>query len=95
MSSSNEALLEKLRSEVEDNLKNEQFGVEELADKAGMSRSHLHRKLQEATGQSISQFIRKYRLKKAIEIPQGEEITASEVRLPGKVLVVPLISLNH
>ena len=74
------SLVDKLSREVEDNLKNEQFGVEELAEKVGMSRSNLHRKLQEATGQSISQFIREYRLKKAMEMLQvGEEITASEL----------------
>ena len=78
MSSSNEALIEKLRTEVEDNLKNEQFGVEELAERVGMSRSNLHRKLQEATGQSISQFIREYRLERAREILLNEDITASE-----------------
>ena len=73
------ALIERLQEEVDRNLQNEQFGVEELADNVGMSRSHLHRKLQEATGQSVSQFIREYRLQKAMEILQNEEITASEV----------------
>lgn len=72
-------LIERLSKEVEANLKNEQFGVEELAEIVGISRSHLHRKLQEATGQSVSQFIREYRLQRAIEILENEEITASEV----------------
>ncbi len=79
MSSSNDALLEKLRTEVEDYLKNELFGVEELAENVGISRSHLHRKLQEATGQSVSQFIREYRLQRAKEILLSEDITAAEV----------------
>ena len=79
MSSSQEALIEKLRQEVEENLQNEQFGVEDLADKVGMSRSNLHRKLQDATGQSISQFIREYRLIRAKEILLTEEFTSSEV----------------
>ncbi|HEY4656730.1 MAG TPA: AraC family transcriptional regulator, partial [Cyclobacteriaceae bacterium] len=56
-----DALLRKLLEEVEANLKNEQFGVEMLADKMGMSRSHLHRKLKQAAGKSVNQFIREYR----------------------------------
>lgn len=79
MSLSNEALLERLSQEVENNLQNEQFGVEELSESAGMSRSNLHRKLQEATGQSVSQFIREYRLIRAKEILLKEEISSSEV----------------
>ena len=51
-------LLEHLKSEVEANLNNAQFGVEELAKNVGLSRAQLHRKLNEATGQSGSQFIR-------------------------------------
>ena len=71
-------LVKALEQRVEDNLQNEQFGVEELAEGVGMSRSHLHRKLKEATGQSVSQFIREYRLKKARQLLQSEELTVSE-----------------
>ena len=79
MALSTQALLEKLRTEVENNLHNEQFGVEELAASVGMSRSNLHRKLQDATGQSVSQFIREYRLGKAMDILKEEEVSSSEV----------------
>ena len=54
--------LEKLKKEIDDNLTNDQFSVEELAKNIGMSRSQLHRKLNSATGQSVSQFIREHRL---------------------------------
>ncbi|MDH5367973.1 MAG: helix-turn-helix domain-containing protein [Cyclobacteriaceae bacterium] len=76
---SKNSLTKKLTEIVEENLQNEQFGVEELAEKVGINRSHLHRKLQETTGQSISQFIREYRLQSAMELLKNEEITASEV----------------
>lgn len=72
-------LLEVLEKEVEANLKNEQFGVEELAQKVGMSRSNLHRKLQLATGQSVSQYIREYRLHKALAYLETGILTVSEV----------------
>jgi AraC-like DNA-binding protein len=55
------ALVEKLKNVVDDNLTNEQFGVEELSKNIGISRSQLHRKLHATTGQSVSQFIREYR----------------------------------
>ncbi len=67
-----------LTSEIEKNINNSQFGVDSLAKAVGMSRSSLHRKLQRATGLSTSQFIREFRLKKALEILQSEDITASE-----------------
>jgi TolB-like protein/AraC-like DNA-binding protein len=73
------SLLEVLEMEVEANLKNEQFGVEELAQNVGMSRSNLHRKLQSATGQSVSQYIREYRLRKALEYLESGNLTVSEV----------------
>jgi TolB-like protein/AraC-like DNA-binding protein len=72
-------LIRKLETEIESNLTNEQFGVEELAEKVGISRSHLHRKLQKITGQSISQFIREYRLRQAMRLLVDENKTISEI----------------
>jgi TolB-like protein/AraC-like DNA-binding protein len=71
--------LEKLAQEVEENLTNDQFSVEELAKSIGMSRSQLHRKLNSATGQSVSQFIREYRLQRGMELLKTGEFTAAEV----------------
>ena len=75
----NEALLEKLKKNVDENLENTQFGVEELAKNMAMSRSQLHRKLISATGQSISQFIREYRLQRGMELLKAGNLTAAEV----------------
>lgn len=72
-------LLERLKKEVDDNLTNDQFSVEELAKNMGMSRSQLHRKLNMATGQSVSQFIREYRLQLGMELLKEGTLTASEV----------------
>jgi AraC-like DNA-binding protein len=71
--------LEKLRKEVDLNLTNDQFSVEELARNMGMSRSQLHRKLNNATGQSVSQFIREYRLQLSMELLREGKLTAAEV----------------
>lgn len=72
-------LIEKLENEVDANINNEQFGVDQLSAALGMSRSSLHRKLKKACGQSISQFIREYRLKKSHELLMKGNLTASEV----------------
>ncbi|MBT8307923.1 MAG: helix-turn-helix domain-containing protein, partial [Maribacter sp.] len=71
-------LVDKLILEIEANLNNDQFGVDGLAQAIGMSRSSLHRKLQKLLGVSTSQFIREYRLKRAMEILRNESTTASE-----------------
>ncbi|MDX1628294.1 MAG: AraC family transcriptional regulator, partial [Fulvivirga sp.] len=76
---SDHSLITKLQDQVETNLNNEQFGVEKLADAVGLSRSQLHRKLKKATGQSVSQFIREYRLEKARQLLLWENLTAAEV----------------
>ncbi|MBT8263346.1 MAG: helix-turn-helix domain-containing protein, partial [Bacteroidia bacterium] len=75
----NNAFIDKLRAIVLENYANEQFGVSDLVEQFGMSRSQLHRKLKSATGQSISQFIREFRLDQALELLRTEDITASEV----------------
>lgn len=72
-------LVQKLKKAVDENLTNDQFGVGDLARSMGMSRSHLHRKLNSATGQSISQFIREYRLQLAMELLKQGNLTAAEV----------------
>lgn len=71
--------LDQLKKEVDDNLNNDQFSVEELAKNIGMSRSQLHRKLTHATGQSVSQFIREYRLQLGMKRLKEGDLTAAEV----------------
>lgn len=71
--------LEKLKKEIDGNLTNSQFSVEELAKNIGMSRSQLHRKLNVATGRSVSQFIREYRLQLGMELLKKGDLTAAEV----------------
>lgn len=63
----------------ESNLSNEKFGPEQLAEKAGMSHSTLHRKLKSEANQSISQFIREIRLKKSRELLLSTNSTISEI----------------
>ena len=77
--SMNQVLLQKLNDVLEDNLANELFGVKELAEELGMSRAQLHRKLRDLTRKSTSQYIREFRLEKAMKMLQGNVATASEI----------------
>jgi AraC-like DNA-binding protein/TolB-like protein len=79
MSEMSQRFLDKLEQIVQDNLSNEQFGVEDLAKHVSLSRFQIHRKLQASTGQSISQFIREIRLRKAYELLMEGNLSASEV----------------
>ena len=72
-------MLIRLEQLVEENLGDEQFGVGTLARGVGISRSHLHRKLVATSGQSVSQFIREYRLKKALLLLKEGKHSVSEV----------------
>ena len=74
-----QVFLQKLREVVEKNLDNEQFGVNDLAREAGMSRSQIHRKLQELTGQSTTQFIREIRLQHAMKLLRKQVGTVTEI----------------
>lgn len=62
-----------------ENLSNEQFGVSELAEAMNMSRSNLLRKIKKQTELSASQFIRKVRLEKSMELLKKNSLTISEV----------------
>ncbi len=44
----------------------EKFGSKELSERIGISRSQLHRKLNTLVQKSTSQFIREFRLEKAM-----------------------------
>ncbi|NNL16094.1 MAG: helix-turn-helix domain-containing protein [Flavobacteriaceae bacterium] len=74
-----QVLIEKLNKILEINLDKERFGVRELAKEAGLSRSQLNRKLQSTKGKSTCNYIREFRLKKAMTMLQNNEATASEI----------------
>ena len=73
-----QVLIRKLIDIIHLNLSNENFGVNELASAAAMSRSTIHRKLKLYVNKSVSQFIREVRLQKAMEILKDNLATVSE-----------------
>lgn len=78
-SSINQEFIRKLTEIILENLGNENFGVNELAQKAGVSHYTLSHRLGSVTGKTINQFIRETRLYKALEMLQKNEMTAAEV----------------
>lgn len=71
--------LNQLKGIVEENISDEKFGVSELADAIGMSRSNLLRKIKKSTGLSVSQFIRQIRLENAMEMLKESSQNISEI----------------
>ncbi len=71
--------IQKLTEVVENNLKNETFGVTELAEQMGVSRSSLYLKVKSNTQKSVSRFICEIRLKKAYGIIQEGSLNVSEI----------------
>ncbi len=64
---------------VEEYLGDETFNMEKLGEGVGMSRSQIHRKLHALTNQSASQFIRSYRLNRAIDLIRQNAASISEI----------------
>ena len=74
-----EEFINRITKIVEAHYSNEGFGVSELAQEAGMSRSNLLRKIKRFTNLSVSQFIRKIRLERAMDLLRDSTRTVSEV----------------
>ncbi len=79
LSASERELIDKLNEFIQNNLENEHYGVSELADDLGMGRSNLLKKVKAITKITASQYIRQFRLKRAMEILQQTSLTVSEV----------------
>ena len=77
--SMDQALIRKLTDIVLANLQDENFGVEKLAEEAGLSRFTIHRKLKSIKQRDVSQFIREVRLQRGMEMLQNNEGTVAEI----------------
>ena len=78
MNSKDQVLIQRLENLIEESIMDDSFGVDSLASAIGYSRSHLHRRVLKATGKSASQFIREYRLDKALVLLREEDLNVSE-----------------
>ncbi|MCC7505892.1 MAG: response regulator [Saprospiraceae bacterium] len=64
---------------LEQHLENETLGVEEFAGKMYVSRVQLHRKMKALTGKPASDFIRDYRLERAMQMLQQRQGSVGEI----------------
>ncbi|HVO73336.1 MAG TPA: ATP-binding protein, partial [Ignavibacteriaceae bacterium] len=78
-SKTDEALLKKAYAVVEKNLSNPDFEVNDFAFEIGMSRTQLYRKINAVAGQSVKEFIRIIRLKKAAELLVTSDMNINEI----------------
>ncbi|TVP57507.1 MAG: AraC family transcriptional regulator [Gemmatimonadales bacterium] len=71
--------LASVRGVIEANLSNPDFTVEALARASSHSRSHLHRRLKELTGESPSELIRRLRLERGARLLEEGSFSISRV----------------
>jgi len=64
---------------INEHLDDSDFNVEALADIVGMSRAQLHRRVKEATGITVGEFIRNLRLQQAARMLEKGDNTVQQV----------------
>lgn len=74
-----EQFLSKLILIIENNMENEHFGVEQLAEGIGMSQSVLYKKLKALTNMSVNDFAKSIRLKRAAQLLLKKQFTVYEI----------------
>lgn len=79
VTSLDEKLLKRVMDDVEANISNPDFSVEELSRDVGMSRVNLYKKLLSITGKTPIEFIRLVRLKRAAQLLRESQMNVSEV----------------
>ena len=75
----NEEMMKKVMEAINEHLDDSDFNVEALADIIGMSRAQLHRRVKEATGITIGEFIRNLRLQQAARMLEKGDNTIQQV----------------
>lgn len=79
ITSVDEQFLNRALEIVESHLSDQQFSVERFAEEMGMSRKNLLRKIKAMTDESVNEFIRNFRLKRAHQLIQGRAGSVSEI----------------
>lgn len=74
-------LLEKAMAIIENNLSDSDFNVQVLVREMGMSQSAFYRQIKAITGQSVVEFIRDIRLKRAAQLLSTGNLRVSEVAM--------------
>ena len=78
-SQKDKAFMDALLETIETQLVNPDLDVDYLCGQLGMSRTRLYQKIKQITGQSIGEFVRTTRLKRAVDILLHEDVPFTEV----------------
>ncbi|MEX0361457.1 MAG: ATP-binding protein, partial [Allomuricauda sp.] len=81
LSSLDQLFMEKITAKLEEEISNPLFGVEELADTMALSRSQLYRKVKAITGLTPNEYIRVFRLHRAMDMLKQQGGTVTEISL--------------
>ncbi|GGB03864.1 hybrid sensor histidine kinase/response regulator [Puia dinghuensis] len=73
--------MKRLLDIIDSQLSNPDFDIDWLCQEMGMSRTRLYQKIKGISQQSIGDFIRTIRLKKAVQIMTHEDVTLTEVMM--------------
>lgn len=79
VTSVDEVFISNAKKIVEDNIDNSEFGVPELVQSLGISRSLIYRKFKQLTNCSTSEFIKIMRLKRACQLLNSKQYRVSEI----------------
>ncbi len=79
MKNYNDELMDRIMKVINENIANADFNVDKLCKEAGISRTHLHRKLKEIIGIGASDFLRNLRLDQAARLIIEHQVNISEV----------------
>ena len=79
ISSVDEELLKKAVGFIEENLENEEYGVDDFVSDMAIGRTRLYQKLNDLTGMSIKEFILDIRLKRASQLLSESDYTVAEI----------------
>lgn len=74
-----EKFLQRVMETIEKHIADDKFNAEILSKKVGMSRMQLYRKLRGLTDQTVHEFIRSIRLKRAVQLLEQKRMTITEV----------------
>ncbi len=74
-----EALMERIMQVINENLSDTDLSVDTIAQKVGISRVHLHRKMKELTNQTPHGFVRNIRLQQAAKMLRSSKHNITEV----------------
>jgi AraC-like DNA-binding protein len=71
--------MKKLVDQVESNITNEEFNIDELSSEMAMSRSVFFKKVKSLTGQNPKEFIRDIKMNKAADLLRDQKYSVSEI----------------